>query len=585
MKYAGKKMLRRAMRREANRRTETRDAVIASIDTENRVLTVLVHGSPYPIKARFANDWDDPQSRPHWVQRGMSVQIRHRGGIRKRVDVVGPGLLVPGTTVVTDPPTGADAVIEGCSIRQVAGVEVMAVWVTTGYYRIDNVVYELEAVPVGYEIPSGWEIPIALCAGIVYLAAPPVGNEYRFDIIVVGADGVLDLVQGVPDSTSPEIPDTPADHVLLGSILMYPGMVWARAQDITPDWEEPHPAIIKVTPETVEMPYEMSSQDITVQICDQRGVPMGGPAPTGWYITLEFAGTGSGYLYSPDEGISYESIGCSTGAAASSCTFTYYREKDAPASTLPEMDHYTYFSEYSEGTQPDDWSLRYQGTTYGTFHAVSPGQGYGSKVLFHDSKGNTGRQMLSWDPLDNTKDLSILTKVRVTETAGHKCYIFARAHGTYPVTNAYYVRFSDTDFILGGWREVSFLDPSGGWWIASTPFVPTVGTDYWIRFRVIATELKVKLWEDGTAEPETWTLEGTDDAYQHAGWTGVGGYDSDWYCDAFGVNTALAKIYGSEESPVLLATLRYEYEIRTQLYITLIGADGEVVHPYEVFES
>lgn len=48
----------------------------------------------------------------------------------------------------------------------------------------------------------------------------------------------------------------------------------------------------------------------------------------------------------------------------------------------------------------------------------------------------------------------------------------------------------------------------------------TVGSWYWIRFQLVGSTLRVKLWADGTGEPSTWALSVVDTTY--ASGTGVG---------------------------------------------------------------
>jgi len=57
--------------------------------------------------------------------------------------------------------------------------------------------------------------------------------------------------------------------------------------------------------------------------------------------------------------------------------------------------------------------------------------------------------------------------------------------------------------------------------IASVSFTYTAATAYWLRFRLIGTGLFLRVWADGSAEPNTWTVTTTDSALT-SGQFGVG---------------------------------------------------------------
>lgn len=67
-------------------------------------------------------------------------------------------------------------------------------------------------------------------------------------------------------------------------------------------------------------------------------------------------------------------------------------------------------------------------------------------------------------------------------------------------------------------------------------------TKYWVRFRVNSTNLQLRFWADGDAEPGTWTIAGTDATYATSGWTGLGWNGSassvGFYVEALGWATA-----------------------------------------------
>jgi len=62
---------------------------------------------------------------------------------------------------------------------------------------------------------------------------------------------------------------------------------------------------------------------------------------------------------------------------------------------------------------------------------------------------------------------------------------------------------------------------------------------YWIRFQVIGTALKAKIWSYDEIEPADWSIEDTDSNISTGGWVGIGGYSvADTYCYYFACDTS-----------------------------------------------
>jgi hypothetical protein len=49
----------------------------------------------------------------------------------------------------------------------------------------------------------------------------------------------------------------------------------------------------------------------------------------------------------------------------------------------------------------------------------------------------------------------------------------------------------------------------------------TTGNWYWVRFQIIGTAYKAKVWAEGASEPGTWNVESTDSTYSTAGHVGL----------------------------------------------------------------
>jgi hypothetical protein len=56
---------------------------------------------------------------------------------------------------------------------------------------------------------------------VVDIEDPPLGTgEYRYDLLVIGIDSVIDVIKGVEVLTNPVMPSTPASHLVIGWVLL-----------------------------------------------------------------------------------------------------------------------------------------------------------------------------------------------------------------------------------------------------------------------------------------------------------------------------------------------------------------------------
>ena len=72
--------------------------------------------------------------------------------------------------------------------------------------------------------------------GIVCFDPAPVAPNARYDLIVVGTDGLIHVVKGTA-STDPVMPDVPSDHIKLAHILILGGMTEILAEHINATWK------------------------------------------------------------------------------------------------------------------------------------------------------------------------------------------------------------------------------------------------------------------------------------------------------------------------------------------------------------
>lgn len=282
--YGGRK-IRNAVIGVVEERREQRDAVVMSVDSANRWAIVKIQGSNEQIRAWFPLNWG---SNPAWLKPGNAVRISTPGGNRGRIELVGHGMLlptaIPGGSVTPTPPTLADVILTGMTLAPTIPTATMSVSVAPGTYRIDEVVYSLVGIPMGNAMPMGSNIGMGGAGAMLTLDAPTSpGSYYRYDIIVAGTDGVAEIVKGSDATSDPVMPATPADHVLIGWILIYPNMTAITQTDLNRLYTDPAPQTISMSVEVESVATNIlhghsivndhfdDEAVITVRVLDQYG--------------------------------------------------------------------------------------------------------------------------------------------------------------------------------------------------------------------------------------------------------------------------------------------------------------------------
>lgn len=332
MRQYGKRLIQTSIRKGVSETIESKDAILWDHLPTQRLCRVKVQGSDDLIIAYYPEGWFKT---PYWLKRGAPVRIAHRGGIRGRIEVVGLGQTVPMSVSDDSSPdteTPDDAVITGGQIMQIPNDPQMAVMVKTGTYRIDGDTYTLGPITMGSSSSAyvcGMGGAMNEIAGVVNVDAAPAAGYFRYDLIVVGADGTIDYVKGTAFSADGDAdePDTPADHVLLGKILLYAGMTEILDNDINLDYTVPSVTALTVTLSDEDLTWAELTSTITVAVIDQYGRSILAPE-YGWYITVEFV-SGNGTLTSAEEGDSVIKVGGHTRASSNQYAFTYTRNQDA----------------------------------------------------------------------------------------------------------------------------------------------------------------------------------------------------------------------------------------------------------------
>lgn len=322
-----KRLIRQRVQRETAKKVETRDAILWEVIPSQKVARVKIQGSDTLLQARYP---ENVRKSPEWLKPGSAVRVQHVGGNRNSVELVGCGLNVPtpvpGGSAEPTIGAGENCVLTGCQLYAAGG---MTVRISTGTYRINDIPYTLSSnivMTAGSNIvmTAGSPIVMGQSAGIVTISAA--SSSYRMDGIFVGIDGVIDYIVGTPDATNPQVPDTPAGHVLLGWVFV-PGGTTEITQDlINYPFVEPFVSQMTATAALDRLTWSDSSTTITVEVLDQYGHGITG---TRWIITATIT-DGTGTI-------------TSTGYTESgySATFTYQRNNPKVDEICPVFIEFT----------------------------------------------------------------------------------------------------------------------------------------------------------------------------------------------------------------------------------------------------
>lgn len=148
-------------------------------------------------------------------------------------------------------------------------------------------------------------------------------------------------------------------------------------------------------------------------------------------------------------------------------------------------------------------------------------EGIGASRLVHSATASE-RRLLAWMDAGRVRDAEMVAQVLVTRTGGtSQARLVVRATGDAGRETGYtfdlwqgrvrIVRFVDGDLDRLG--EAVNVDWAPNRW-------------YWMRFRVEGDRLMGRIWPEGEAEPDAWTVERTDGHIREAGAAGLGAFSS-----------------------------------------------------------
>jgi hypothetical protein len=207
--------------------------------------------------------------------------------------------------------------------------------------------------------------------------------------------------------------------------------------------------------------------------------------------------------------------------------------------TAAAAQYSTDFSSYGIGSQPSDWTARWN--TVNSSWTVQAGLGIGGKQL-QGAQSSVLRRLLSWNVIPtNDGNIEILTKVMSHTTVGNSQgltvdRICLRSSGAAGTETGYCAALGN----YSGTYVVFFKFVNGAATIVNqTAFAWSTGSWYWVRYRANGTTHQIRAWADGVTEPGTWQISLTDADISAGGWTGVGTYDQTDapYYDYFSVGT------------------------------------------------
>lgn len=284
MKLYGGRLINRQVRRQIADSRELRDAIVWDVTPASHYCRVKIQGSDTLVKAWYPENWE---ATPQYLKAGNAVRITHPGGNKGRIEVAGHGFLiptaVPGGTGTPPATTAGDTVLTGLTIS--ADGTSMSAMVATGTYRIGGVIYVLGAVEMD-RTDIEMDRPDIAMDGVADMVSFDAASStlFRIDLIVVGTDGDAHVVKGTNAASNPVAPTMPADHVLAGFVLLYPGMTVVSQADVNRSYTAPAPVELRIVTEDNDLAWGDLSTYFTISVRDQYGRILYGS----YFVTVTF---------------------------------------------------------------------------------------------------------------------------------------------------------------------------------------------------------------------------------------------------------------------------------------------------------
>lgn len=309
-----KKLIRDKMRKEVQKRVETMEGILWEIYPTSKTCRVRIQNTQKLLIARYPENLN---LRPDFLKPGNAVKLLHTSGNVNKLEVIGHGQLIPTETSAALFPvvdSGPNVVLSGMQIRT-NEVPKMEVWIETGTYRINNVVYTLDPMTMSEsnQVTMDSAVPMDGYAGSITIAVAH-STLFRIDLITVGTDGVITKTQGTASAT-PVMPTAPLNHVIIGWVLIPPGTTAITDDLINMNYIDPFVSQISIVESKNPLTISDTQCNITVTVRDQYNNPITG---INWGLEATFD-SGNGLI---DDKISNIR---NTGRNGSTVTFVYKR--------------------------------------------------------------------------------------------------------------------------------------------------------------------------------------------------------------------------------------------------------------------
>lgn len=330
MRLYGGKRTKRLIDERTKERQESRDAILWQIDGDE--CRVKIQGSNEMVVAKYHRN---QLQNPSWLRLGNAVRVSHRGGVRGYFEIIGEGCAIP-TPISGDtfPAIGGltDGIMSGLLVSVTDPSSTQLV-IEGGTYRLDDTIVTIQAIPVGYILMND---PAPMTMGVenyalgvqmaFLLNAGPADGLFRYDIIVVGADAVLDLVEGIAVAVDPVVPDVPEDHGLVATILRVGGETAIETVDLYVAYSTPVPVILEyVYDSTFEWDAVDDTPETTIQINIKDQYDNAVSNADGWILKFKKQ-LGTGEVWSIDSGWDADEVQQNL-ISLSTYTFKYRRNQ------------------------------------------------------------------------------------------------------------------------------------------------------------------------------------------------------------------------------------------------------------------
>jgi hypothetical protein len=330
MRVTRRKILRHAHEQSVRRRIESRDGVLWSIDSDSNC-RVKIQGSNELVTAHFPRN---QKARPSWLRVGNAVRISHRGGVRGYIEVSGQGRAIPQPVLggaLPTPGSTANGIITGMVVSETTPPTNNVV-VAPGTYRINEIIYSFNGFEIGWPMMAEPTMEMGFAPATQMgdvgfnLEAAPTTGYFRYDLVVVGADQVIDYVTGTPTTSNPPMPAIPSDHILVRHILRVAGDTTIPDERIGAYWTTPKATSVTLTYTSLfawSTTNDYPETNIVATVLDQYGRVISAPSG-GWRVVCQKV-LGAGKVYSAYSGYSETEV--ETSLFGGSTTFKYQRDQ------------------------------------------------------------------------------------------------------------------------------------------------------------------------------------------------------------------------------------------------------------------